>query len=432
MLLWLVVAICFFVCVAGWHLAQGITAFEAAGLFIASAVAFSAQLTYLYNKNTTDQQMVSGFVTSMLHRSSYHYGKNDREIEPEHWVIEQSSHQPTRNVQMQRPYAGKRRELLTESCSGECLIPYPKGEPERKAWKVAIVNGTPAFLIDVAQQKLNRTKQGDPSAVVQNYYNPVMASDDVVYSDGQITTAVPYFGIADWNNGVRLVAPHYSVEQVLRLEKLNAALSTRSNISLGLVITPDPQYFENLKRAWHRGKANDFTVVVTTSADGNAIRNTDVLAWDNYNLQANVTQALAGVEKPDVDTILQQLETTMMQGPVFVPRDFEKLRFLSVKIPTTDYLFILSYQVILVLYLMMLLDGDPSTKTQKANIADILETWSKSGHPSSPAYYLHPFSASGLFILYTLIPFMGFWAWQGIFHGLVILWQAPWRGQGLI
>lgn len=416
MLLWLVSAVGFLVCVIAWHIKQGITLSEAVGLFIATSIAFSCQLDYLYTKNTTDYQLISGYVTSLVYRPSYEYrsGKSTA-TEPEHWIIEQSNHEPSQVVDVVRPYIGKKGGL-TEKCHGECLVNYPQGEPPEKVWKIAQASwGGGIYLLDVRQSKWENTDIGEPSVIKEAYFNPILHSDEVIY--GETSKTIPDFTLSNVNKANRFLGLWSHEATSEKIEKLNASLSSMTNISVGLIVTTDSMRFEELKRSWKRGKANDFIVVVYTP-DGKSIKNVNVMAWGNYNLIENIRQKVASLPTAeDTETMVKTIGDTIRNGPIFVPRNFDNLKFLQVKIPESDYMFVLSYQVILVLYLLALLNMDPNTKDEKANWNDVFETWQKHGNPSSGSYYLHPFSSTGLIFYYTTVPFFFFKFWEILFPG---------------
>jgi len=283
MLLWLVAAIGFVVCVVAWHLCQHVTWEEAATLFVVATILFNVQLHYIYNKATTDYFLVSGYITSLIHRPPFSYscGKNSTCHEPERFIVEQQPHKPaTQNTISRSIHSGDGIEY----CTGECAKLY-----EAPYSSFACCNDTYAeYAILVDPEKFHRTKLQSPSAIWRPYYNPVQVSDDVVYNG---TDNIPYFRTDDYNHAHRLIAPHVAATQENSLEEINAKLASR-NISVGLIITPDNLYFEKLRHAWHQGKSNDFVVVVY-SPDGKSIANTNILAWNNYALKENMISAIS-------------------------------------------------------------------------------------------------------------------------------------------
>jgi hypothetical protein len=402
---------CFGICVAIWHFKQGVTAAEAIGLFIASIFLFNLELKYLYIKNTADHYFMSGYATSLVYRPAY---KADNVNVPESWWIEQSKNKPTRNIKIQRYYSGKDRNAQIEHCYGECALKYARGNPSIRPLLVGSPDKTSVILIEVNKEKFLRTKIGETSVAKVRYYNPVLLSDDIIYSDSDAKE--PYLFVNDFNKTNRIIANElYQKTYGDELELLNADLASSSNVSVSLHITSDDLYFEKLKRNWHNGKANDFAIIIN-SLDGKQIRNVDVLAWGNYNLRENVSQAIGGLTNLDGVQLIKTIEETMKLGPVFVPMEFKKLNFLEIKIPRSDYLFIMSFHLFILAYYMILINLDPSTKTQKASWKLIRKTWQRHPNPPPPwPYYFHFFSSSGLLFYYTMIPFFLFFLWEYLF-----------------
>jgi hypothetical protein len=242
------------------------------------------------------------------------------------------------------------------------------------------------------------------------YYNPVQASDDVVYADGS-GKKIPYFNVVDFNVVNRAPGEGEAVAQ--RLAEINAEFSGKG-ISVGLIVTKDELYFEKLKRAWHLGKCNDFVIVVATDEAGKLIRNVNILAWDNYSLREEVATAVMSVGAPDPMKILDAARDALARGSSFVRRDFERYSFLQIKIPTSDWVFLLSYQLLFLGYMLWLVDKNPTTKDYRPTAADIAETWKKDGNPP-PGMELHPLSPTGVCFFYTSAPLLLFVVWQFIF-----------------
>lgn len=413
MLLWFLTVASFLLCVLVWYFKQGITTGEAIGIFVTSIIVFNLELNYIYKKNTTDFYLISGYATSVIHRPSYKYKSGKRtKTEPERWLIEQTHKKPSRDIKIKRKYNGKKNSL-TEFCEGECLIKYPSGEPHSQTWFVGNPVRTSVALLSVSKDKFMRSKIGESSVAYTSYFNPVFLSDDIIYSDS--TETIPQYFVNDYNKGNRFVSKFlYITDLTKKIELLNAHLSSRSNISVSLHIITDELYYEKLKRDWRNGKANDFAIVIH-SPDGKQIKNVNVLAWNNYNLRQNMIHAIGGLNDLNADTLLDTIEKTLKEGPTFIPAEFEKLSFLKVKIPESDYAFILSYHAILMTYLILLLGLDPCTKTEKAKWNLIAKTWDRSPNPYPPwRYYIHPFSSTGVVFLYTTIPFLFFLFWQNI------------------
>ncbi len=391
MLLWLIVALGFLACVAAWHLWQGITWEEAGTLFIAAAIVFAVHLNFIYDKATTDQYLVSGYVTSLIHRPpfSYQCGKH-RCHESERWIIEQRPRQPRQRQDLtRRIHSGDG----IEECHGECAVSYPAPYSEMSCCK----GDAYAYSILVNPTKFRRTKLGDTSAVWKPYFNPVRVSDEVVYNDA---VDIPYFKIDDYNRAHRIIPPQATAEE--KLEEINAELSPH-NISTGLILTQDNLYFETLKHAWHQGKANDFVIVVY--APGGQIRNVNVLGWNNYTLRENIAGAIMALPNPDMDLMLTAIQDTLRQGPDFTPMDFSRYHFLDVKIPEGYYWKIIIFQALFFAYMLMLLRLNPNTKDRKLAWSEVARMWEKHFHPPNPNWNLHPFAPCGL-LLYIGVPFL--------------------------
>jgi len=206
----------------------------------------------------------------------------------------------------------------------------------------------------------------------------------------------------------------FTLERDDRIERLNSRLNQNTPISVGLVVTHDPLYYEKLKRSWYGGKPNDFVVVVHAYPDSR-IGTINVLTWKNYTLVQHVVQALLKSQSAQKNDLIPRLEEALLKGPTFRPLRLDTLDYLAVHIPDADMAFILSFQVILCLYLLLLLSLDPSSKNSRANWHDIFETWNRHGKPSSLRYYLHPLSSTGVFIFYNMIPLLLFHLWEKVF-----------------
>lgn len=393
MLLWLIIALGFVVCLAVYYCWHGITWDEAGILFLASALVFSVHLDYIYDKTTTDQYLVSGYVTSLIHRPPFSYkcGKNRTCHEPERWIIEQRPRLPKQDQTIRRSIHGGDG---VENCRGECFVSYPAPYSDNMS---CCRNDVYAYSILVSPEKFRRTKLGDSSTVWRPYFNPVRVSDEVVYKNGEEIT---YFKIDDYNRAHRILPPQATAEE--KLEKINAELSAQ-NISASLILTEDNLYFETLKRAWHQGKANDFVIVVY--APSGQIRNVNVLGWNNYALRENVAGAILSLPNADIHAMLDAIHTTLRQGPAFTPMDFSQYRFLDVKIPESYYWKILIFQALLVAYTLMLLRYNPNTKASKLTWAQVGKMWQKRFHPPHANWYLHPLTPTGL-MLHLLAPFL--------------------------
>jgi hypothetical protein len=390
MLLWLVVALGFVICVASWHLWQGITWGEAAALFVASALVFAVHLHVIYDKATTDSYMVSGYVSSLIHRDGFSYecGRHTCH-EPERWIVVQRPQFPYRNFHYERSiHSGG----AVEDCQGECNLNFPAPYSQSACCRDGFFY---AILVD--EKKFSHTQIGDSSTLWRNYFNPVRVSDEVVYNAGKI---LPYFSISDYNRAHRIIPYRADAEE--SLEKINAEFA-RDNIALAVILTKDNLFYETLKRSWHSGKANDFVVVINT--DGQTIRNVNVLAWNNYVLRENVAEAIMVLPHPDLNQILSAIETTLKQGPNFVPMDFSAYHYLQVKIPENYYWRIILFQAFFFIYMLMLLRFNPNTKDYKVPLSQILQMWDKRFSPPSASWYLHPLTPTGL-ALYVVVPFM--------------------------
>jgi hypothetical protein len=392
MLLWIVIALGFVACAVAYHFWQGITWEEAATLFVAAAIVFGIHLQFIYKKATTDEYFVTGYVTSLIHRSpfSYQCGKH-RCHEPERWLVEQRPRPPARQSKVVRDiHSGDG----TEACFGECSFNYPAPYSGDKCCEASDY----AHSIEVSREKFSRITPGDTSVSQQFYFNPVRVSDDIVYDDGE---DISYFKFDDYNQAHRLLEANIDRTQEEKLEKLNSDLS-QSGISVGIVLTPDPLYFEKLKRAWHQGKSNDFVVVVT-SVDGKKIDNVNVLGWNNYTLKENVSEAVMGLPSVDFNSILDAVGKTLRQGPDFVRTDFSHYKFLAVKIPANYYWRILIFQAVFFVYMLTLLRLNPNTKDKKLTWEQVGKMWEKHFTPPNANWNLHPFAPVGLF-LYIGVP----------------------------
>ncbi|MFN7754571.1 MAG: hypothetical protein ACK5O9_01845 [Holosporales bacterium] len=398
MLLWLIVALGFVACLVAWHFWNGITWLEAATLCVASGLVFTVHLTFIYDKATTDQYLVSGYVTSLIHHPAYWYqcGRNQCH-EPEAWVIEQRPRPASRIIK--KTYSIHNGDG-TEDCRGECFFQYPKGATQQRPSGNNLK--TAVYSIDSSLEKFHRTNIGDPSTLWQNYYNPVRVSDEVVYgAQGPIA----YFPLDDYNRAQR-IRPKTEAKWQEKLERLNAELATTSNISVGIILTKDVLYFESLKRAWSNGKANDFIVVIH-APDGH-IGNVNILGWNNYALRENVAGALMALPSAEMEPIIDTLAATLRQGPAFVPMDFSSYTFLDVKIPSLYYWKIIVFQILLFIYTMTLLYFNPDTKTHKLSWLQIIQLWQKNFTPPQSNWELHPLTPRGL-VLHLGVP--GFAAW---------------------
>jgi hypothetical protein len=351
MLLWFVIAIGFVVSITFCYFWHSITWDETAILFISSVLVFSVHLKFIYDKTTTDHYIVSGYVTSLIHRPKFSYkcGKSSC-TEPERWIIEQRPHLPKQKLELKRPIYGD----ILESCYGECLISYPTRFSDNKA---CCEGDGYAYTILVDSKKFKLTKVGETSAIWKPYFNPVHVSDEVIYKD---IADIPYFKIEDFNRARRIFPPHAIPEN--KLEKLNSEFAAQ-NISVGLIITQDTLYFESLRRAWQQGKTNDFVVVIY-EVNGH-IKNVNVLTWNNYALRENIESAVLALHDLDINLIIDIIRDTLYKGPAFTPMDFSKYRFLKVKIPKTYYWKIFTFQILFIIYTLMLLHYNPNTKTQK-------------------------------------------------------------------
>jgi hypothetical protein len=420
-MVWMVAAACFMACVAIWHYRQGITLIETCGIFLACVTSFLISHSYLIEKNTTDHYIASGRVTSLVYRPSYTYrsGKSEH-TEPEHWIIEQSNlPAPHATKRVVRPYHGH-RSGLQEQCFGRCSLAYPQGEINKRHWFIGNHKGKPVFLHDVPYRVWTYTHLGDPAAGLLTFRNPLRANADVIYSGKH--EPIPYYGkvsnyettrfnrlrTEDTNPFTRALAD--------QIERLNSRLNETTSISVGLTVTTDPLYFEKLRRAWYGGKPNDFAVVVQKTPFDNTITQVNVLTWQNFGLVQHVIRALRMAPSSDPQELLPRLEQAFATGPRFVPLDITKLSYLAIQLPDADIAFIVSYQVLLCLYLLLVLSLDPSTKNQRANWADIMATWDKHGKPSSWRYYLHPLSATGVCFFYSVIPILIFGIWEAFFE----------------
>jgi len=399
MLLWLVVAAGFVVCVLACHFCQRVTWGAAAILFVASAALFSVQLKFIYDKTTTDHHLVTGHITSLVHHRAYSYfcAKLLCE-EPETWIIEQRPRPPRREGFYVRPI---HRNDGVEDCQGECFFSYPM--PPYEDYKPKDASDVAATATIVSHDKFNKTSLGDTSAVWKPYFNPIKASDEVVYGNDN---TIPEFEIDDYNIAHRLIAPKKTAYQEKKLEDINIEFSPR-NISVGLIVTPDNLYFEKLKRSWHQGKDNDFVVVVSTS-DGASIHNVNVLGWGNDDLKENVAGAIMALPSADIDAILATIDKTLQQGEAFVPVEFSQYKFLDTKIPKQYYAWTFLFQTSFFIYILTLLYFNPNSKNKKLSWSNVRKMWGMRFSPPQANWYLHPLTPSGLF-LYVVVPWL---AWE--------------------
>ncbi len=391
MLLWLIVALGFVVCLAAYYYLDGITYSEAFVAFIAFALVFHVHIEKIYDKVTTDHYLVSGYVTSMIYRPAFSYrcGKNKTCHEPERWIIEQRPRYPQKDQVVNRPLGDE----ALEYCRGECLVRYPV--PYRDDF-LCCKNDVYSYPISVTSEKFLRTKVGDPSTVLRAYFNPVRVSDEVVYSAEDIS----YFRVDDFNKARRLIPVQEDAEE--KLERMNAEFSS-SNISIGLIITEGNLDFERIKRAWHQGKANDFVVFVYAPAG--KIQNVNILGWNNYSLKEDVSGAIMSLSDANVHQIIDTIHSTMRKSQPFVPIDFSKYGFLNVKIPEKYYWKIIIFQAALVMYTLFLLHYNPNTKTNKLTWSQVMKMWGGNFDPPQKNWDLHPLTRIGL-ILHLLIPFL--------------------------
>ncbi len=421
-MVWMVAAASFMACVAIWHYRQGITLIETCGIFLACVTSFLVSHAYLIEKNTSDHYIASGTVTSLVYRPSYTYRSNkSTHIEPDHWIIEQSNlpFDPRTTQRIVRPYQGK-RSGLQEQCFGRCQFVYPDGEINNRHWFIGNYKGKPVFLHDVPQSTWLRSNLGDPAAGELPFRNPLRANADVIYS-GKHEPIHYYDTVSSYEttrfNRLRTEeTTPFTRALADRLERLNTRLNETTSISVGLIVTTDPLYFEKLRRAWHGGKPNDFAVVVQKTPFDNTIAQVNVVTWQNFGLVQHVIRALRMAPSSDLQELLPRLEQAFATGPQFVPLDINKLSYLAIQLPDSDMAFIVSYQVLLCLYLLLVLSLDPSTKNQRANWGDIMATWEKDGKPSSWRYYLHPLSATGVCFFYSVIPLIMFGVWEAFFE----------------
>lgn len=369
MFLWLSVATLFFICVIAHHLLHFVRWVDACALFIISTIVFVCQLNFAYKNTTTDQEMVSGYVTSLIYHPAYSYqeGKHTHN-EPEAWIIEQRSRPPIRRVRVRywiMNGAGR------EYCEGECFFAYPRPPyddyhlqheyngvnfftgitPPLINFTTSVQNDkAKAHSIIISKNKYERTKIGDPSTIWQTYYNPINVSPDVIYSNSE---TIPYFNIKDYNLAQRINAPDVSDADQITLEKINAKYSIL-NIAIGIIVTQDNLFFEKLKRAWHLGKANDF-IVVLYSEDGNHIKNINILGWNNYLLKEKVTEAIQANQSAKITMVLSAIDKALDQENDFKQANFSSYQFINVTIPKFIYYKILIYQAIYYFYMIFIL-----------------------------------------------------------------------------
>lgn len=387
MLLWYVIAICFAACVLAYHLWQGITWMEAIVLLVASGIVFSVHLDHIHEKVTADHHLVTGYVTSKMYRQPFSYKCGKRTCrEPERWIVEQRPHAPTREFNLTTHIYGEAKEF----CYGECARSYPAPYQSQ----ACCGDGAYGHTILVNKEKYNRTNIGDSSSAWKKYYNPVRVSDDVVYENGG--EDMPYYKLNDYNTVMRFAGPGVTPQLARALENLNRDLAAQG-ISVGILITSDPLYFEKIKRGWRQGKANDFLVVVT-SADGVGISNVNVLGWSNYNLKENVAQAVMATQTAKPEAVFEAVSRSLRQGPEFKPANFDRYKFLSIKIPANYYWRILIFQFALMAYSLVLLRYNPNTKNHSLPWSDVARMWQKGFRPPERNWCLHPFTPSGLLL----------------------------------
>lgn len=392
MLLWLIVALGFVGCVVAWHMWQGITKEEATALFFSAALVFAVNQKSIYDQATTDHYLVSGHITSLIHRPPFTYkcGKDRTCREPERWILEQSPWQSQRQVNITRSiHSGDG----IETCIGECKRNYPAPYSEFRG-----LDSYRIYSILVDAEKFARTRIGDSSVQRKPYFNPVAASDEVIFGNGE---QFSYFNVRDYNRSDRIAGVQATIQQLDALEALNAKYA-KHNMSIGIFVSNDTLHFEKLRRAWHQGKAND-VIAVIYSPDAKSIGNVNVLGWNNYALKQNITQAVAAVGTLDVDKILAAIDSAIAASPAFAPADFSQYRFLDVKIPDSYYVKILIFQIVYVAYMLMLLRYNPNTKENKLTWQQVRRMWSRGYRPTSNSWYLHPFTWTGI-LLYLFIP----------------------------
>ncbi len=393
MMLWMVIAVGFLVCLASWYLMPSITKTEAVALFLSTAILFGVMNQQIYDEATTDRYLITGFVTSLTHHPAYSYRKNKKihHVE-EGFIIEQRPYRST--INQHTTYKTPKGNATVE-CWGECFTEYyepPYSHDEGgQSQKYSYGLGVDAL-------KFSQTQLGDPSVIWRSYFNPVQVSNEVVYNNEE---SIPYFNIVDYNLTKRIIAPHVDEEDQRRLDQINAKLA-KTKISLGLVVTSDALFFEKIKRAWHHGKANDFIVVVD-SPDGKSIRNVNVLCWNNYNLVTNVSQALAGLKEANINKILTILDDTLTAGPAFQKADFKNYNYVDVKIPEQYYVKLFLFYVAFFAYFLFLLSKNSNDKGFRLPWKDVAKMWSKKFRPPQKNWYLHPFTPTGIF-LYFILP----------------------------
>ena len=396
MLLWLVIALGFAACLLLCHYSKGITWGETLYLFLASAFLFHSNLDSIYTKATTDHYLVTGQITSLVHHNAYTYNCKDSDNnpkicnQPEGWYIEQRL--SATNIHKKITYPIGRDG--TEKCFGECT---------------KVSDNSYDRLITVSYDKFKSTKLGDSSVILESYFNPMQASDEVIF-DGKKEN-IPYFEVYNYNLVNRIISPNYTSAQQYKIGLLNASLA-KSGISAAIIVVDDNMGYERLKRAWHNGKANDFIVVIY-SPDHESIKNVNILGWNNFALKTNVETSIMSLQTVNIDNIIKKLEEKLKQGPEFQVTNFSKYNFLDIKIPQQDYWNIIIYQILFYLYMYLLLHYNPNTKDYKLPWSDAMKMWriktsryEISFSPPHFNWYLHPFTPSGLF-LYLFIPMIG-------------------------
>ncbi len=321
MLFWLAIALYALVCLLVGYRFQ-LSRIAIAVAWLMSVAGFLLLSTVIKAKYMEDYDLVTGYVTSLIYHPAYDYGHGkNREHEPELWVVEQSP-RPTPVIHQRRyPIANG---AATEVCYGECLHKYPKE-------MMTVEGDNQVYAIAVSSNKFNRTKINSRSAVFDNYSNPVRASHEVIYR-GRL--AIPYFKMTDYNQPIRLIAPTATSALVKQLESLNAALD-RQHISVGIIVTSDPLYFEKLKRAWLQGKRNDFVVVID-SKNNRDINNVNILTWDNYALKEAVRSQIIALKTLNLHKVIAVIGKVLKHDH-FVVKNFAAYKFLHLDISLLFY-----------------------------------------------------------------------------------------------
>ncbi len=401
MLLFVVVAFGFVAGITAWTFWRGITIDEVAMLLALSVFIFLIHQKQIFKMVTTDKYLVSGYVTSLIYRPPFSYdcGRH-RCHEPERFIIEQK---PQRGDQY--TYV-KGRSIHggdgIEACWGECKTSIPA---PYKGANIVIGSGA-AYSILVDKKKWGRAQVDGTSALWLPYFNPVKASDDIVY-DNQ--GKIPYFKFGNYNHAERLIAPQATDAQKEELEKINARAAAYK-VSIGLIVTEDNLYFEKLKHAWHQGKANDFVVVVYTP-DGSAIGNVNVLAWNNEELKALVAQEVGSLNSADTDRILAKIEEAFYKGPKFKKASFAAYDYLDIKIPEKYYWRVILFQAVLYVYMLVLMRINPYTKDNKPTLETMGRVWlsyatRKKVENYDDGWDFHPLMPLGLLVHFA-IPILG-------------------------